>query len=189
VTVSSVPWRSRLFETALEVPRWAWAFYRRHFLLVAGISLVPASQRMVWALWSNRMPPALNVVLELLTAAARLLLVVLIARRTFAGGRDASRTPSPRRGTWAFLRERWLSLALQVGMLGVLAAVFDLVPDRVVAPLIPTDLQRLYWAALLGLKNPTVIAFTLVWLVGAVRQATSYPLPLTAPARPARPAS
>jgi hypothetical protein len=166
----------RQIGTAVEVPRWSWAFYRRHFLLVAGISLLPAAQRIAWVLWNERLPGALNVGLEALTLAVRLLLVVLIARIAFAG--------SGRGGVWRFLRERWLSLVFQVLFLGGLAAVFDFVPERIVAARVPPDLQRAYWAALLGLKNPTVIAFTMVWMVGAARQASLYPQPLRYPAAP-----
>jgi hypothetical protein len=166
--------------TAAEVPRWAWAFYRRHFLLVAGLSLLPAAQRVVWALWNERLPGALNVVLDTLTLAVRLLLVAIIARMAFSARASVARPePEPRRGgLWTFLRERWLSLAFQALFLGGLAAVFDFVPERIVAPRVPPDLQRAYWAVLLGLKNPTVIAFTMIWMVGAVRQATLYPRPL-----------
>jgi hypothetical protein len=167
----------RQIGTAVEVPRWAWAFYRRHFLLVAGLSLLPAAQRVAWALWNERLPGALNVALEALTLAVRLLLVVLIARIAFAG-------PGRRGGVWRFLRERWLSMAFQVLFLGGLAAVFDFIPERIVAARVPPDLQRAYWAALLGLKNPTVIAFTMVWIVGAARQATLYPQPLRHPSAP-----
>ena len=166
-------WRAQL-AMALEVPSWAWSFYRRHFLLVAGLSLIPAAQRAAWALWGSRLPSALNIVLEVLTLAARVLLVVLIARLAFAERTgDASR---PAGGStwgraWSFLRDRWLSVVFQLVLLAGFAVVFDVVPERVIAPLIPADLQRSYWAALLALKNPTIIAFTLIWLVGAVRRA------------------
>jgi hypothetical protein len=175
------PWLRRQFDTAVEVPRWAWAFYRRHFLLVAGLSLIPAAQRVVWALWNERLPGTLNVVLEALTLAVRLLLLVLIARLAFSSPAAANTDAGPRRGVWAFLRERWASILLQWILLGCVAAVFDLVPERIIGPRVPADLQRAYWAALLGLKNPTVIAFTMVWMVGAVRQAKVYPRSIRRP--------
>lgn len=38
------------------------------------------------------------------------------------------------------------------------------------AVLLPKDAQQTYLAILLFLKNPTIIAFAFVWLVGLVRQ-------------------
>ena len=111
-------------QTALKVPSWAWAFYRRHLLLVAGISLVPGAQRAAWVLWGSRLPSALNVGLEALTMGARVLLVVLIARLAFAEpSGDAPRAPggSAWGRAWAFLRDRWPSVVFQVVLLGGLA--------------------------------------------------------------------
>jgi hypothetical protein len=51
-----------------------------------------------------------------------------------------------------------------------LGVVFDIIPERIVAPMVATDAEPLYWAALLAVRNPTVIAFMMIWLVGTVRQ-------------------
>lgn len=40
----------------------------------------------------------------------------------------------------------------------------------VVIALVPAAYQDVYMAALLGTKNPTVIAFYMIWVVGMVRQ-------------------
>jgi hypothetical protein len=40
----------------------------------------------------------------------------------------------------------------------------------VVAPRIPDDTQAVYWAVILAVKNPTIIAFTMIWEIGVIRQ-------------------
>lgn len=64
-------------------------------------------------------------------------------------------------------------------LLAAAIVAFDLIPERVVAPRIPEHTQPLYWAVLLAAKNLTVIALTMIWLVGAVRQ-----MLLSPPSRP-----
>jgi hypothetical protein len=171
-------WLLGQLRAAFEPPRWAFAFYLRHFLMVAGLSLVPAAQRVVAVLWAERLPTPVNLVLEGMTIAARLLLVVLVARSVFGrpvgpgGSRSAGIAWSR---VWGFVRGRWPALIIQMLLLGCLAAAFDFVPERIIAPRVPQALQRAYWAALLALKNPTVIAFTIVWLLVALRQMTLHP--------------
>ena len=161
-------------KTALEVPRWALGFYLRHFAVVAGISLVPAAQRFVAQL--TVLPEPAGIALELLTMGTRLLLVGVIVWLALAKETTIGRLTSGER--WmrckAFHRTQWPSVVIQLGLIGVAVLVFDILPDRFIAPLVPEDSQRIYWAVLLGVKNPTIIAFTLVWIVGIFRQAMSY---------------
>ena len=49
-------------------------------------------------------------------------------------------------------------------------AVFDRIPDVVIAPRVPDHAQSVYWAAVLAVKNPTIIALTMIWQVGVIRQ-------------------
>jgi hypothetical protein len=160
--------------TALEVPRWALGFYLRHFAVVAGISLVPSAQRFVAQL--TVLPEPVGIALEVLTMGARLLLVGVIVWLAFAKDTTISGLNSAER--WmrckAFHRTQWPSLVIQLGLIGVAVLVFDVLPDQFIAPLVPEDSRRIYWAVLLGVKNPTIIAFTLVWIVGIFRQAMSY---------------
>jgi hypothetical protein len=56
-------------------------------------------------------------------------------------------------------------------VLVVVAVVLDTLPDLAIAPLVPAGAQPTYWAVLLAVKNPTVIAFTLVREIALLRQA------------------
>lgn len=176
MTASRGPAPSRvspLFRAA-EVPRWAASFYCRHFVWIAGISLIPAAQRAVSQLWRDRLPTFAEVGLEGLTLATRVLLFGLIFRAAIGGAPDLS---ADERGYWRraaqFARKEWQSLAIQFGMFLVVAVIFKVIPDMLIAPRIPPGQSRFYWAAVLALKNPTIIAFTMVWIVGAIRQMLS----------------
>jgi hypothetical protein len=157
---------------AVQVPRWACAFYLRHLPLVAGTSLVPASQRFVSQLWGADLPAGVATSLEVMAEVARLLLIVVVVRVAILA--DNRLRPLRTADAWArvktFARARWPSVAGQCLLLVAAVVVFDLVPERVVAPRIPEHAQPLYRAVLLAAKNLTVIALTMIWLVGALRQ-------------------
>jgi hypothetical protein len=159
--------------TALAVVRWSFAFYLRHLGPIVGVSLVASAQRVLYVLWADRLAGAVNLALEAVTWAARILLFVLIVRLVFRTG-----SGSGWRGVRAFLRDRWPSLLVQALLLAVLTVVFEIVPDQIIARLVPPTVTSAYWAILLAVKNPTIIAFTMVWYVVAARQMTRYPLPL-----------
>ncbi|MGW6447367.1 hypothetical protein [Lentzea sp. NPDC055074] len=149
---------------ALEVPRWTWHCYTRHFWLVVGLSLVASVQRLVTVNWTDEIDPALATASELVVLAARILLVVLVWRIATAGltlrwgaGRE-------------FARRHWPSLVWQVVFLGVAFAVFEVLAEHVVSALLPPEARQTYLAVLLFLKNPTVIALTFLWWIGVVRQ-------------------
>lgn len=155
---------------ALQPVGWAARFYARHLPLVVGLSLIPAVQRYVSVLYD--LPDPVALLLEMITLAARVLLVVLIVRLGIARDPSVTQVPPPERGrnAGAFLRERWGSLAIGVCLLGAAAAFFDLFLEGVVPHRLPIA-HDTYLAWLLAVKNPTVIAFTIVWIVGVVRQA------------------
>ncbi|HYQ69312.1 hypothetical protein [Actinophytocola sp.] len=148
---------------AISVPRWAWHFYRRHVVLVVGLSLVGSVQRLIVVNWTDEIPHAVALGSEVVVMAARLLLLVAIWRLATPKGRPS------RAHLRAFLREHWPSLLCQAGLLAAAAAVFDLGLEGL-AGLLPASARQTYLAVLLFVKNPTVIAFTFVWLVGIVRQ-------------------
>lgn len=152
------------FRLAARVPAWAWRFYRRRVVTIAGLSLVPSVQRLVAVNWGDRLPGAVSVVSEVAVGLVRLTLLALIARWVLRG----------RRLSWAhaarFSREHWPSLAWQAGFLAVAFLIFDVVAEKLVLALLPATAHDLYLGTLLFVKNPTVIAFTFVWMVGVVRQ-------------------
>jgi hypothetical protein len=148
---------------ALEAPRWAWRFYRRHLALVVGLSLLPSVQRLGVVNWEERIPSVAATLSEVVVMAVRILLVVLIWRL-------AVRRPDWGRGK-AFVDTHWRSLIVQGGLLTLAFLVFDVVAEQVVGGLLPESAQQTYLAVLLFVKNPTVIAFTFIWMVGVVRQA------------------
>jgi hypothetical protein len=77
----------------------------------------------------------------------------------------------------AFFRARWLSLVIQAALLAAGFLLFDVVPGHVVPRFIDPDRHSLYWAILLAVKNPTVIAFYLIWMVAIARQMMLPPQP------------
>ncbi|MFD1146608.1 hypothetical protein [Saccharothrix hoggarensis] len=158
---------------AWEVPRWAGRFYLRHWAVVVGLSLVASVQRLVVVNWGDAVPDGVAFASEVVVAAARVLLVVVIWRLATRGER-------PR---WAnarsFASRHWPSLLWQGAFLAVAFLVFDVVTEHVVGGLLPESARQTYLAVLLFVKNPTVIAFTFVWWVGLVRQAAvSRPVPV-----------
>nr|WP_246425785.1 hypothetical protein [Streptomonospora nanhaiensis] len=158
---------------ALEVPRWAWGAYLRHLPLVAGVSLVPAAERFAVALWGDSLAPATHTALEVLAQSARVVLVVLLVRVLVLADAEVRAGAAAGFGPriQAFLDRRWPSVVLQAGLLLALTAVSTVVPEWLVPLWIPASAHDLYWAVLLAAKNVTVIAFALVWVVAAVRQA------------------
>ncbi|NYH50492.1 hypothetical protein HNR06_000081 [Nocardiopsis arvandica] len=171
-TTTCTPSARTHLRLALEVPRWALAFYLRHIVLVAGVSLVPAAERFAAALWGDTWSTAAHIALEVLAEGTRVVLVVLLVRVAILGDERVrgGRHLGDGRRVRAFLDRRWPSLLLQGAFLLALAAVLDIVPERVVPLWIPASAEDLYWALLLAVKNVTVIAFTFVWMVAAVRQ-------------------
>ncbi len=141
---------------SLEVPRWTWRFYCRHLVLVVGLSLVGSVQRLMVVGRDSPIPTPWAVASEVLVMAARVLLVVVIWRIAFRGvpwrWADAGR----------FARTRWRALVLQAVLLAVAFLVFDVGAEALAGP----D----HLALLLFVKNPTVIALTIIWWIGVLRQ-------------------
>lgn len=148
---------------ALAVPRWALRFYWRHLPLVVGLSLLPSVQRLVVVNWEDRIPSVVAALSEVVVLVVRIVLVVAIWRLAIDQP-DWTRAKT-------FVDTHWRSLIVQGGLLTLAFLVFDVVAERVVGGLLPESAQQTYLAVLLFVKNPTVIAFTFVWMVGVIRQA------------------
>ncbi|WP_106402866.1 hypothetical protein [Actinocorallia populi] len=162
------------FRLAVDMPRRALVFYRRHLPVIGGISLIPGLERFVsvQADLSGFVP----VLLEVLTTAVRVVLLAVIARLAFR-----EEPVRPKGDPGRFLDERWPSLVLQSAMLVALTAVFNILPERVFATWVPDGAEDLYLAVLLLVKNVTVIAFAFVWVVLCVREALTYAPPAPGP--------
>ena len=162
--------------TAVEVLYWAFAFYLNHFLLIAGISLVPAVERFVFVVWGSAFSGVTNVMLEVFVLGVRLLLLAVIIRLAIYGDDRLRRLDHEEK--WermrTFVRNRWPSLIVQAFLIAVALVVFDFIPEQIITLWISEDAENLYMAILLAVKNPTVIAFTFVWMVGIVRQMMLY---------------
>ncbi|WP_308258312.1 hypothetical protein [Saccharothrix obliqua] len=154
-------WGAEL-RVALEVPRWTWRFYLRHLPLIVGLSLVPSVQRLVAVNWG--IPGGWAAASEIVVMAVRVGLVLAVGWLALRGGR----------ATWgrftAFATAHWRSLVWQGVLLSVAFLVFDVVAESVVGGLLPEEARQGYKAVLLFVKNPTIIALTLVWWVGLVRR-------------------
>ncbi|GAA1327238.1 hypothetical protein [Pseudonocardia xinjiangensis] len=155
--------------TALAVPRWALGFFGRHVVMVVGLGAIPAIERFTGQLGAR--DPLLGTTLEVTTLAVRIVFVALVVRLavTREPAISALGAAEVGRRLRAFAAHHPRSLVLQVGLIAVLFALADLVPEQLVPALTPVG--PLYWAVLLAVKNVTVIPFTMIWLVGAVRQA------------------
>lgn len=164
---------------------WAWGFYLRHLTWIVGLSLIVSAQRVVSVLWGHALPPLLNLSLEGLTAVVRLFLLVLVARLAWAEW-TANSPERPRRTlrqhSASLLRHR-RTLVTQLSLLLLVSLLFKVVPELLIAPLVPTSGQKLYTALLLAIKNPTIIAFTSIWIIGMARLVLLAPLPEAEPCR------
>ena len=161
---------------ALTVVAWAGHFFLHHSRLILTISLVPAAQRAVSQLWGDQLPGGISLIGELVTAAVRIFLFVvvfylaIVAEEKLRGvdGKEAARRAG------RFAQDHWRSLLVQMGLLLLAVIIFDHIPEEVIAPRISEPAQLIYWASLLALKNLTIIPFTLLWQIGILRQMVLY---------------
>lgn len=158
---------------ALEAPRWAVQFYYRRLPLVLILMLIPATERFLGQLTERT--AIVGVLAEVLTAAARVLLLVVAVH---LGIRRDSRVGPLSRSVVndrlnRFFRTNAKPLILQAVALSVLFLVLNVIPERLVPAL--TDVGPMYWAVMLAVKNLTVIPLTLLWWVGLARHALRVP--------------
>jgi hypothetical protein len=151
---------------------WGGRLYARHFLLIFGLSLIPTVQRFVAVRWGAELPGAVNVTAEVLTGATRLVLLYVILRL-------AVRSEPELRGlTLQALWQRLgagidrgrLGFAVQFAVLGVAFVLLDVLPGLAIAQWVAEERRELVTAVLVSVKNPTVIAFTFIWMTGVGRR-------------------
>lgn len=164
---------SRPVHPTLEAPRWAVLFYSRNLAWVLALMLLPATERFLGQL-TERTAGA-GVLAEVLTAAARVLLVVLAVERGIR--RDPEVGPLSRsvvsQRLDRFLRANARPLIVQAVALSLAFLLLNVLPEQVVPRLV--DVGPMYWAVLLAVKNLTVIPLTLLWWVGLARHAVRIP--------------
>ncbi|MEU8301576.1 hypothetical protein AB0C04_30335 [Micromonospora sp. NPDC048909] len=147
---------------------WAAVFYARHLVLVLGLSLVPTVQRFLVVRYDVATPVAVTT--EALVVLVRLLLLLLIIRLLLT---ELAASGIDRHRAWARLTAgidaRRVAFWLQWVVLAVAFVVFDVIPNVVIAAAVPEAGRETVTAVVVAVKNPTVIAFTFLWMVGIAR--------------------
>ncbi|MEU4834617.1 hypothetical protein [Streptosporangium sp. NPDC023615] len=167
-----------------DAARWGARFYLRHAGLVVGLSMVPALQRFVSIRWGAGLPDAAAVTGEAITAASRVLLAYMIIKLAIVD--DPALRPFEAEGRWRrlgrFAGRRRSDVAAQFLLLGAAFALFDILPETAIGAWVPEDARETVLSVLVSAKNPTVIAFTMVWMVGVARRMIlDAPAPVRAP--------
>ncbi|GAA4181057.1 hypothetical protein GCM10022252_04820 [Streptosporangium oxazolinicum] len=155
-----------------DAARWGVRFYVRHFWIVLGLSLVPTVQRFVAVRWGQDLPAVVNIAAEILTGAGRVLLLYVILRLAIVN--DPELRPLDRDARWerlgSFAKRRRYDVVVQFLVLGAAFFVLDVLPNLAIEHWVAEDRRELVASLLVSAKNPTVIAFTIVWMVGVARQ-------------------
>ncbi len=166
------------WQLTVDAARWALRCYAGHWPLVLGLSLVPSLQRFVSIRYGEHLPAAVGVAGELLTAAARVALVWLVLRIIVSEAGLAGLGIGRR---WQLLGQgvdaRMRDFLLQFVVLGVAFVLLDVIPEGAVRLWVPQERQALVNAIMLAVKNPTVIAMTMLWMIGVGRVLMTVPQP------------
>jgi len=153
-----------------KAARWALRFYASHVPLVLGLSMIPTVQRFYAVSRGDDLSGTANAVGETLTGAVRLLLFAAVALQ-MAREPDIAAIPASRR--WDLLgtamRQRLGDLAVAAVLLAAAFTVFDVLPTIAIDRWASETRRDLITAVVVAVKNPTVIAFTFLWLVGIAR--------------------
>ncbi|BCJ68479.1 hypothetical protein [Polymorphospora rubra] len=155
---------------SVAAARWATHFYARHFWLVFGLSMIPTAQRFVAVRYGDQLPAAVDIGGEIVTGLSRLLLVYVVLRLVSREPDLSGLTPGQRwRCLTAGIDARVRAFWTQFLVLAVAFVLLDVLPNTAVAVLVPDGRQELVTSVLVSVKNPTVIAFTILWMVGIGR--------------------
>lgn len=165
------------WKIATDVPRWALRYYLRNATWIVGLSLIPAVTRFVQLYVRPEWPDSFPLLLEVVVTVIRIALLWLIIQGAIIRDPHLSRVnvTEKRERFRAFWRHRWPSLVIQLVLMSSATLLFDIIPEQVIGPHVPPSHHQLYFALLLTVKNPTVIAWFMVWMVGVIRQGMYYP--------------
>lgn len=159
-----------VIRTARDAAIWAMRWYMARFLVVVGISMVPTVERFVRVWYADHLPGVAVVAGEILTNAARVALIVIAVRAMLA---EPATAAAPGVNRWRLVGQaidaRPVRFYGQIGVLAIAFAIFDILPNAAVPLVVPDSDQAMVSAVLVAVKNPTVIAFTMLWMVGVVR--------------------
>lgn len=151
-----------------EAAVWALRFYRRHLLLVVGLSMIPAVARFILVFHLDSLPGWAALAAEVVTESTRVILVVAILVLAFRAEPDLA--PLSVRGRWsrfiAGVEADTGAFYTQFALLGAAFLVFDLTPNLTVAALTTPRTEPFVTAVVVAVKNPTVIALTFCWMIG-----------------------
>ncbi|WP_156252724.1 hypothetical protein [Pseudactinotalea terrae] len=151
-------------------------FFVRHYPIVLVFGAVASLQRFLAVGGDDRFAFAGGLAGELVTAAVRVLFLVWLVRRMFAGDDIGWSQVGHRLGR--FGRTRTGAVLATAVMLVGLTIVAKVIPDAVAATL-PESERATYLSWELAIKNVTVIPFTMVWLTALSRHAVRRGAPVT----------
>jgi hypothetical protein len=154
---------------ARDAAIWGLRFYRRHLWLVFGLSMIPTVQRFVLVRWGDELSTGVHIGTEVLTGAARVLLFYLIIK--IGIGADPELGHAKKQDLFGSAVDRHKGLfALQFVILGAAFVLLDILPNAAIALWVPAEQQELVTSIVVAAKNPTVIAFTFLWMAGVARE-------------------
>jgi hypothetical protein len=154
-----------MMELGWAAATWAARFYLHHFALVFGLSMIPTLQRFAIVRWDP--PAAVSITTEVLVALTRILLAALVVRMMVVESGFAGREAWAR--LMAGIDARRIAFWGQWVLLAAAFVVFDVVPNALIATVVPESARNLVTAWLVAVKNPTIIAFTVLWMAGIAR--------------------
>lgn len=176
-------WRQAL-DTLGEAIR----FFGRNYPVVFGFGVLASIQRAGSVLFGDQLPAAANLAGEVFTLGVRAAFVAWLGWRLLAREPEGSSFPESARRIGRGLVASWRVQLWHAGYLLALTLIFNNLLEGVGPLLVPASAQDLFWAALLAIKNVTIIPFCMIWLImilrRALRGAAATPRPAPESVRP-----
>lgn len=176
-------WRQAL-DTLGEAIR----FFGRNYPIVFGFGILASIQRAGSVLFGDQFPAAANLAGELFTFGVRAAFVTWLGWRLLVRAPGWPSFTEAARRSGRGLAASWRVQLWHAGYLLALTLIFNNLLEGVGPLLVPASAQDLFWAALLAIKNVTIIPFCLIWLImilrRALREAAATPQPAPESVRP-----